>query len=234
MSASKHNAQTHQPMHNANNFNLVPARTALLMIEFQREWLAPESKLQALMTDRDLFLNSQQRASVLLALARRQGWNVIHVPFRCRSDYRDLAPNQHTLGLRGAIPRFGTWREGREAFAPGFEPREDELIVGGRLGASAFSASNLDALLRFHGIETLLLAGYALHVCVESTLRAAHDLGYRALVVEDACAAFTSAQRAHVLEHIVHHFGASVTVGELEAEPLSQTDGAFSIEPDAA
>ncbi|WP_297927402.1 cysteine hydrolase family protein [Metallibacterium sp.] len=213
-------------MRNADDLTLVPARTALLMIEFQREWLAPESKLQALMTDRDAFLHSQQRAAALLALARQRGWNVLHVPFRCRNDYRDLAPTPDTLGLRGAIPRAGTWRDGREDFAPGFEPRADELIVSGRLGASAFAASNLDALLRFHGIDTLLLAGYALHVCVESTLRAAHDLGYRAIVVEDACAAFTSAQRAHVLEHVVHHFGASVTVGELEAAPLSQTDTA--------
>ena len=223
MAASQHDAQTHPPMRNADDLTLVPARTALLMIEFQREWLAPESKLQALMTDRDAFLHSQQRAAALLALARQRGWNVLHVPFRCRNDYRDLAPTPDTLGLRGAIPSAGTWRDGREDFAPGFEPRADELIVSGRLGASAFAASNLDALLRFHGIDTLLLAGYVLHVCVESTLRAAHDLGYRAIVVEDACAAFTSAQRAHVLEHVVHHFGASVSVDELEATPHSQT-----------
>jgi nicotinamidase-related amidase len=205
------------------------ARTALLLIEFQNEWLAPEGKLQALMLDRETFVQSQRRAAELLALARDRGWTVVHVPFRCRADYRDLAPEGEPLGLRGAILRAATWRGDHAAFAAGFEPRDDELVVGGRLGASAFAASNLDALLRFRGIHTLLLAGYALHVCVESTLRAAHDLGYRALVVADACAAFTSAQRAHVLEHVVHHFGASVSVGELEATPLSQTDITRSI-----
>ena len=191
------------------------AHTTLLMIEFQREWLAPEGKLQALMLDREMFMQSQRRAAELLALARDRGWTVVHVPFRCRADYRDLAPEGEPLGLRGAIPRAATWRGDHAAFAAGFEPRDDELVVGGRLGASAFAASNLDALLRFRGIHTLLLAGYALHVCVESTLRAAHDLGYRALVVADACAAFDAAQQRHVLDEVVHHFGAAVTVADL-------------------
>jgi nicotinamidase-related amidase len=52
---------------------------------------------------------------------------------------------------------------------------------------------------------------------VESTLREAHDLGYNAYVVADACAAFERAQHEHVLAHVVHHFGAETNTGELVA-----------------
>jgi nicotinamidase-related amidase len=52
--------------------------------------------------------------------------------------------------------------------------------------------------------------GYALHVCVESTLRTAHDLGYDAILIEDACSAFTAQQKTYVLGEIVHHFGTSI------------------------
>lgn len=63
----------------------------------------------------------------------------------------------------------------------------------------------------------MLIAGFALHVCIESTLRQAHDLGYRCLIICDATAAFTQDQRRHVLDEVIHHFGAAVTVEEVDA-----------------
>jgi nicotinamidase-related amidase len=56
--------------------------------------------------------------------------------------------------------------------------------------------------------------GYALHVCVESTVRAAHDLGYEVIVIEDACSAFNKEQKQYFLESILHHFGSSIKAGD--------------------
>ena len=56
--------------------------------------------------------------------------------------------------------------------------------------------------------------GYAVHTCVESTLRIAHDLGYKAILIEDACSAFTAEQRHHVLNEVMHHFGKKITTQE--------------------
>ncbi len=80
-------------------------------------------------------------------------------------------------------------------------------MTNSRTGASAFASSKLDAFLHHHGIQTLLSAGFALHACVESTLLATHDLGYQSTPVSDALAAFTPAQKDHVMQHIVDHFG---------------------------
>lgn len=53
---------------------------------------------------------------------------------------------------------------------------------------SSFWETDLDARLRALGIEDLVLCGFMTHVCVNSTARAAFNLGYRATVVGDATA----------------------------------------------
>lgn len=53
---------------------------------------------------------------------------------------------------------------------------------------SSFWETDLDARLRALGVEELVLCGFMTHVCVNSTARAAFNLGYRATVVGDATA----------------------------------------------
>ena len=43
--------------------------------------------------------------------------------------------------------------------------------------------------MRSRGIDTVLFAGVATNASVESTVRQASDLGYRTIVVADACSA---------------------------------------------
>lgn len=54
-------------------------------------------------------------------------------------------------------------------------------------------------------------------MCVESTLREAHDRGYTTHVIHDACAAFTRTQQEHVREHVIHHFGAETDAAAFAA-----------------
>lgn len=185
-------------------------RAALVMIEFVNEWLAPEGKLRRLIHDEQPFADSQEAGKRALEAARKAGMPVIHATLRMSSDYRELG--RARFGLRGAIPKAGTWQEqdnGWQFYGP-FAPQPDEFVISGRAGASAFAASDLDNFLRGQGITRLYLAGYATHVCIESTMRAAHDLGYEPVVLSDATAAFTGQQQQHVLNEVVHHFGRSM------------------------
>lgn len=185
-------------------------RSALLMIEFVNEWIGPEAGLDFLMKDREQFAQSQQAGKAILEAARRKGLTVIHASLRLSDDYREYGDGH--FGLRKAIPQAGTWQASGDSwrFAKGFEPLSDEFVVEGRTGASAFAGSNLESFLRANDITQIFLAGYALHVCVESTLRDAHDRGYDTIILPAATSAFTAAQRDHVLEHVVHHYGAAM------------------------
>lgn len=69
--------------------------------------------------------------------------------------------------------------------AEGLEPRLDEYLIRKRR-YSAFFATELDLVLRSHGIETVVLLGGLTDVCVHYTFADAHQLDYRCKVVVDA------------------------------------------------
>lgn len=184
--------------------------SALLLIEFQHEWLAEDGKLNHLLADKEQYLISLKNAEKIIRHCRQSKINIIHSGLNFTHDYKELGKAKH--GLRALIPKNITFLENTKAscFTPPFVPQDNEFIVQGRLGASAFAGSNLDAYLRNNSIQTLFIMGYALHVCVESTLRAAHDLGYEAIIIEDACAAFNQAQKTYFFDNTIHHFGSHI------------------------
>lgn len=72
------------------------------------------------------------------------------------------------------------------AICEGVAPREGERVFT-KTRAGSFSTTGLDVLLRETGRDQLVLMGVATSGCVLSTLRWAADLGYRLVVVKDAC-----------------------------------------------
>ena len=56
-------------------------------------------------------------------------------------------------------------------------------------GWDGFFGSGLDAVLRRHRVDCLLLVGTGLETGVHSTMRSANDRGYECLLVADACTA---------------------------------------------
>jgi len=198
--------------------NIDPKDTAILLIEFQREWLDADGKINFLMKDRAQFESAIKGGHDLLEFGRKNGIQIIHSGLRFLPGHPELGKDG--LGLRGAIKRLGTFpmhAKGSE-WADGFEPEEGEFIPYGRTGGSAFAGSNLDGFMKANRFNTLLIGGFALHVCVESTLRHGHDLGYDCYVVADATAAFTPEQRKHVFEEVVHHYGETITLDALRSQ----------------
>lgn len=189
-------------------------KRSLLLIEFQEEWLNEKGKLYHLMKDKNQFLDSIKNAKKAVHSARENGFNIIHSGLCFSKTYSELGTAD--FGLRAAIKSHKTFQRDQPGcqFTPPFSPQEEEFVVGGRTGGSAFAGSNLDSYLRNNQIETLYIMGYALHVCVESTLRIAHDLGYKVILIEDACSAFTAEQQHHVLNEVVHHFCKKITTQE--------------------
>lgn len=181
-------------------------RSALLLIEFQHEWLHPSGRLHHLAAPGLLEL-ATARAARALGAARERGLPIVHAGLRFAPGHPELGHARH--GLRAGIKRVGSFRADGpgSGFVAPFVPEGDEFVVAGRIGASAFAGSNLDAYLRAQEIRQLYLAGFALHVCVAATAWAAQDLGYAVTILDDAVAAFDEQQQTTTLEHVVHHFG---------------------------
>lgn len=188
--------------------------SALVLVEYQHEWLDPAGKLRHLMGDPIQFEGSLARSATALAAARAAGMAVVHMGLRFAPDYRELGGKGAARhGLRAAIPQAGTFSEDGpgHAFVMPFAPLPGEFAGSGRTGASIFAGSNLDIYLRNQGIRRIYLMGYALHVCVLASLCAGHDLGYEMVLLHDCCAAFSEAQRRLVVDDLAHHFGQCVS-----------------------
>ncbi|WP_418187064.1 isochorismatase family protein [Aliarcobacter lanthieri] len=183
--------------------------SALVLIEYQNEWLDENSKLYKLMKDKKQFEESIKNSKEALEYARKIGMKVIHIPLILSDDYKEFGNGQY--GLRAVIPQVKTWQDKSKDFHKDFVPKKNEFIVSGRLGASGFAGSNLDAILRNNGIETLYMTGFATNVCVESTFREAHDKGYNSIVIDDATSSFTKEEKEFFIKNIVHHFGANIS-----------------------
>lgn len=201
----------------------IKAHSAILMIETQNEWMHPEGKLnQSLVQDKEMLQRSITNIEKVVDFARANGIPLLHIGLRFQPNYPELAHGQ--CGLRKAIPQAGTFQInsfGAE-FYKSIKPLAHEFVVTGRMGASGFAGSNLDVYLRNNKLENLYLLGYATHVCVESTLREAHDKGYHTFVLSDATAAFNQQQQDYFLKEILHHFGEGIVTGDFIQAKISK------------
>jgi len=150
-----------------------------------------------------------------LALSRR-GRKAATETYDRNLDVAAATPGFKTLGqakygLRATMPQYKSFLGKQADIFPGFEPRAGEYVIRERTGSSAFGSTTLDSYLRNNHIEDIYLMGYALHLCVETTLRQAHDLGYNTSVIYDASAAFTRAQQTSFVNDIAPFYGRPLT-----------------------
>jgi nicotinamidase-related amidase len=116
---------------------------------------------------------------------REHQLEVIHVRIQSLTrDGRDRSKGHKNLSLL-AIPGS------REAeFLPEVAPEGDEIVVN-KTASGVFSSTNLHYVLNNMGIDALYIAGVYTNECVETTVRAACDLGYMVTLVQDACTTVT-------------------------------------------
>ncbi|WP_259315757.1 cysteine hydrolase family protein [Capillimicrobium parvum] len=72
--------------------------------------------------------------------------------------------------------------------APELVPQDNEAVID-KVTMSAFEGTPLDIVLRDCGVRAYLIAGVALEVGIDPTVRHSADLGYVPVVVRDACGA---------------------------------------------
>ncbi len=99
-----------------------------------------------------------------------------------------------------AAPRFHiqhlATRQGATFFVPGTAGAEIHRSMAPAAGEpvvvkhypSAFRDTGLHQSLQQAGIDELVICGAMSHMCIDTTVRAAFDLGYRCRVAADACA----------------------------------------------
>lgn len=125
----------------------------------------------------------------------------------------DLIPH-----IRELEADFGNVQGRREYdFLDELAPLPGELVVT-KLSASAFTSSNIDALLRNLGVRSLVFTGVSTSQCVDLTARDAADRGYVCTIVEDAVAEDRPDYHNWTLEQFQRLFGHVRTTDEVLAD----------------
>lgn len=75
-------------------------------------------------------------------------------------------------------------------FVEAVAPVGDEVVVN-KTASGVFSSTNFHFVLNNMGVNALFVCGVYTNECVETTVRAASDLGYFVTMVDDACATVT-------------------------------------------
>ena len=91
---------------------------------------------------------------------------------------------------------------------PGLMVHDLDLVVE-KTAHSAFfpGRSPLPGLLAGHGIDTVVVTGTVTNVCVEASVRDASTLGYRVILVADACAAVRDQDHNATLHVVYRSYG---------------------------
>lgn len=126
-------------------------------------------------------------AKRVLDAARAAGAQVVYARVAFGEGHSDLVTN---IPLLGVVAQQGSLLNNTPAteVIDELKPEANDWNIANPK-VSAFASSDLDERLRGAGIDTVVIFGVATNISVESTGRSAGDLGYRVIVVEDACAA---------------------------------------------
>ena len=140
-------------------------KTALLLIDIQNDYF-PGGKMELVGME-----EACGNASAFLEDFRKKELPVFHV--------------RH-LSTRPGSTLFLPGTEGAE-INEGVAPAGGEVIIEKNY-PNAFRETSLLEKLKEQGIEELVVCGAMTHMCIDATVRAAFDFGFKCVLIEDACA----------------------------------------------
>ncbi|MEE2951350.1 MAG: isochorismatase family cysteine hydrolase [Pseudomonadota bacterium] len=178
------------------DLDLDPGRTALIVIDMQRDFLEPGGFGESLGNDVTHLQAIVPAIQRLIAGFRSAGLPVIHTRECHQPDLSDCPPAKRLRGapgLRigddGPMGRILIAGEPGAEIVPELFPIEGEIVVD-KPGKGAFHATDLGEHLARLGMSQLVFAGVTTEVCVQTTMREANDRGFECLIAEDATASY--------------------------------------------
>lgn len=179
---------------------LDPNKTAILAVHMQNDVVTKEGAFAEFFSEGVEANNIISVVGSLLEAGRAAEALTIYTRVAWQPGFPDLVANSPLLGI---VKQAGCLVDGSHgaAIVDSLKPHDEDFVVTHQR-VSGFHASVLDLTLRSQGRDTVVIAGVATNASVESTARSASDLGYRTIVVSDACSAAHDAAHAASLESL--------------------------------
>jgi nicotinamidase-related amidase len=160
--------------------------TALVLIDLQYAIVGRDTKPYAAA---DVVERSRKMAEAL----RAKGGTVVYIHVKL-GEFLNV-PSDEAMQLPKELPANAS------DIVPEAGMQDGDLLIAKRHWG-AFAGTSLEAELRARGVETIVLAGIATNIGVESTLRQGTGLSFAFVTVEDACATFSDEMQAFAFSAI--------------------------------
>jgi ureidoacrylate peracid hydrolase len=172
---------------------IAPARTALVIIDMQVDFAAPDGVLGQAGVDMKIVKPALAAAERLAVSARTAHVPVVFVGLMTQPGLDSPVWRERTIRRGGspdddgALCRVG--ERGSDFYGP--KPAPGERVIA-KTRYSGFFGTPLDAALKVLRVDTLVVCGLTTECCVDCTVRDAFHLDYHVFVASDACAAYES------------------------------------------
>jgi nicotinamidase-related amidase len=208
------------------DFTFEPARTALIVIDMQRDFIEPGGFGAALGNDVSLLAKIVPTVGQLIEAFRTAHLPIIHTRECHRPDLSDCPPAKRLrgkpsmrIGDPGAMGRILISGEPGADIVPALAARPGEVVLD-KPGKGAFYGTPLSSILAERGITHLVFAGVTTEVCVQTTMREANDRGFECLLAEDATESYFPEFKKAAIDMIRAQgaiVGWTATVGQVAA-----------------
>ncbi len=206
---------------------VVPEETALIVVDMQNAYCSKGGYLDLCGFDVSGAAPVIEETAQVIAACRAAGIPVIFLQNGFSPDLREApgpaAPVWHKSNAlkfmraneayAGKLITHGTWDH---AIVDGLAPEPGDLLVP-KARYSGFAGTGLEQLLAARRVRTVLVAGVATNVCVESTIRDAYHREFFPVMITDATMAAGPGAQAATEFNVQAFFGWLTTGAELRA-----------------
>lgn len=201
----------------SETFRLDPAKTALVLIEYQNDFVSEGGALNSAVAGVMAKTGMLANTVALAGAARAAGITVMHAPITFAPGYGELSRHPYGI-LKGVVDGSAfvknTWGA---AIVDDLAPADGDIVIEGKRGLDTFASTNLDFILRSKGIDTIILGGFLTNCCVESTMRTGYENGYRVITVPDCVAATSQEEHDNAITYDYPMFSVPMTSAEIVA-----------------
>lgn len=182
--------------------HIEPHKTALIVVDMQNSWLVPDLSPLEIPMARSIVENINKLTRAARAAGALVAWTKSVFPPDWTSWYDSFGTPEWRDRI---IADTAEGAYGHQLYSAMDVQAQDLQVVKKRPSAFIQGSSDLEALLRERGRDTLIITGTLTNACCESSARDSSALGFKNIFVADATATRTDEEHNAALINIMQY-----------------------------